>query len=523
MTGQQETLFAFDCGATNWRLYRVEYLHQQNSIHMLSDPQPSPLTSFYDRHLPAALLMNADGTALESYGETVSQQMDQEDVRERIREYFKPCIGAHLQKTPLPHQKRYTHNQALTYTSMLLQSVLNQLQEEKWYNKPFNNQIRFSFAYPVYWQFGYDGSILNDFKQIILACFEPPMHERIRFIPEPEGAILSLYHQGLLQSDRPEGLTLIADVGGSTTDMVAGKVNPRTGEIEFTHHYGEPHGGGLYDAELAKYLIEKLEIPAHALADDPTALISLRNAARKLKESLSRQLLNSSGTFHTPRRTITVVMRDGSVFRSTVQLEEDTFLGIARHLIADFEYLISNALKSMGITIEDIHQVVLVGGGSQLFTIVRHLRDQFGEDRILLSDNPEEIVVKGVALEYGISQNRSSLKTPAPQPTISFASSDENKQEAWYLVSENGEKYPLIKGITTLGRKSRNDVWVKDDLASRFHAEIRKDGEVFYLVDLGSTNGTYLNAACIAPQQPTIFRQGDEIRIGSIRYRLAQD
>jgi len=522
MTDQQETLFAFDCGATNWRLYRVEYLHEQNAIHMISDPQPSPLTSFYDRHLPAALLLNADGTSIEAYGETVSQQMDQEDLRERIREYFKPCIGAHLQDNPLPHQKRYTHKQALNYTGMLLQDVLHQLQGEKWYNKPFNNQIRFSFAYPVHWQFDHDGTILDDFKGVVLDCFETPLHDRLRFVPEPEGAILSLYHQGLLKTERPEGLTLIADVGGSTTDMVAGKIDPRSGEIDFVHHYGEPHGGGLYDAELAKYLIEKLEIPAHALADDPTALMSLRSAARKLKESLSRQLLNLSGTFHTPRRTVTVVMRDGTVYRSTVQLQEDTFLGVARHLIVDFEYLLANALKSMKLSKENIHQVVLVGGGSQLFTIVRHLRDQFGEDRILLSDNPEEIVVKGVALEYGIACNRSSLPAHSPQPAISFTSTSQEEELAWLLISEDGDNFPLNKETTSLGRKSQNDIWVKDDLASRFHAEIRKDGEVFYLVDLGSTNGTYLNAARIAQKQPTIFRQGDEIRIGSIRYRLAK-
>jgi molecular chaperone DnaK (HSP70) len=304
--------------------------------------------------------------------------------------------------------------------------------------------------------------------------------------------------------------------------MVAGKIDPRSGEIDFVHHYGEPHGGGLYDAELAKYLIEKLEIPAHALADDPTALMSLRNAARKLKESLSRQLLNPSGTFHTPRRTVTVVMRDGTVYRSTVQLQEDAFLGVARHLIVDFEYLVSNALKSMGLSKENIHQVVLVGGGSQLFTIVRHLRDQFGEDRILLSDNPEETVVKGVALEYGIACTRSSMPAHSPQPTISFTSASQKEKPVWLLISEDGENFPLNKETTTLGRKSNNDIWVKDDLASRFHAEIRKDGEAFFLVDLGSTNGTYLNAARIAQKQPTIFRQGDEIRIGSIRYRLAK-
>jgi hypothetical protein len=110
---EQRTLFAFDCGATNWRLYRSLYALLGNDVRLVRDPSPSPLTSFADRRLPAVLLLTPDGTRLESYRENAQSQVEDEANRLRIRDYFKPCIGAHLETHPQPHQLRFTHKQAL--------------------------------------------------------------------------------------------------------------------------------------------------------------------------------------------------------------------------------------------------------------------------------------------------------------------------------------------------------------------------------------------------------------------------
>lgn len=53
-------------------------------------------------------------------------------------------------------------------------------------------------------------------------------------------------------------------------------------------------------------------------------------------------------------------------------------------------------------------------------------------------------------------------------------------------------------------------------IASRNHAEIRREGDFFNLVDLGSTNGTYLNDVRIPPNLPQRLNQNDRIRIGEV-------
>jgi sigma-B regulation protein RsbU (phosphoserine phosphatase) len=74
---------------------------------------------------------------------------------------------------------------------------------------------------------------------------------------------------------------------------------------------------------------------------------------------------------------------------------------------------------------------------------------------------------------------------------------------------------------TTLGRSSRNDVCLSDPFASRFHIELRRDGEDFTVSDVGSANGTILNGKPLA--RPTRMQDEDELRIGETTLRFVRD
>ncbi len=80
-------------------------------------------------------------------------------------------------------------------------------------------------------------------------------------------------------------------------------------------------------------------------------------------------------------------------------------------------------------------------------------------------------------------------------------------------VGGSGPAQPvaLSKDVTSLGRLPECDVVVADPGASRRHAEIRRRGDGYALVDLASTNGTLVNGAAVAevPLEP-----GDLITIG---------
>ncbi|HEY6098881.1 MAG TPA: FHA domain-containing protein [Anaeromyxobacter sp.] len=77
---------------------------------------------------------------------------------------------------------------------------------------------------------------------------------------------------------------------------------------------------------------------------------------------------------------------------------------------------------------------------------------------------------------------------------------------------QNGKRFVLGEDDATLGRDAANTVVIASDQASRRHARIFVSGGAHVLVDLDSTNGTFLNSKLVKEQT---LRHGDVIRIAS--------
>jgi pSer/pThr/pTyr-binding forkhead associated (FHA) protein len=90
------------------------------------------------------------------------------------------------------------------------------------------------------------------------------------------------------------------------------------------------------------------------------------------------------------------------------------------------------------------------------------------------------------------------------------------------LVAEDGGEFLLLPGVTTLGRRSENKIVLSGDAyISGRHAEIRCDSGGCVLVDVGSTNGTFLRRGTndedwerLKPHDPQTLSEGDVLRLG---------
>jgi serine/threonine protein kinase len=85
------------------------------------------------------------------------------------------------------------------------------------------------------------------------------------------------------------------------------------------------------------------------------------------------------------------------------------------------------------------------------------------------------------------------------------------------LVAPDGREYPVYRGNATIGRDTRNDIVIPAHQVSRNHAQIQCNQEGCKVVDVGSTNGTFVNGVRIPPDTPWLLRPDDTLEIGPIK------
>ena len=83
---------------------------------------------------------------------------------------------------------------------------------------------------------------------------------------------------------------------------------------------------------------------------------------------------------------------------------------------------------------------------------------------------------------------------------------------------ELGKKYILEEEEFTIGRDVKNNIVVDLDNVSRRHAKITTRGGKSFVVDLGSTNGTYLNDGEVREEMP--LRSGDYVKVGGSIFKF---
>ncbi|MFJ9539978.1 FHA domain-containing protein [Streptomyces sp. NPDC101225] len=84
------------------------------------------------------------------------------------------------------------------------------------------------------------------------------------------------------------------------------------------------------------------------------------------------------------------------------------------------------------------------------------------------------------------------------------------------LLPHPGNGHPL-----RIGRDPANGLRLTHETVSRVHAELRRQGGMWVLRDLGSTNGTTVNGRRVIGA--AVVREGDQVGFGRMSFRLACD
>ena len=140
---------------------------------------------------------------------------------------------------------------------------------------------------------------------------------------------------------------------------------------------------------------------------------------------------------------------------------------------------------------------------------------EFGIATRLVADEAEGVKTEKPPPELAIEQPAQTMiyRPPAPTPAPEAVETPPPPPEREVVtLTVAGQKQEITSPKVVLGRSRACDVHVADVNVSRRHAELQQEGATYWIVDLGSTNGTALNGKRVEKER---LRDGDTITLGS--------
>ncbi|MFW6138082.1 MAG: FHA domain-containing protein [Spirochaetota bacterium] len=86
-------------------------------------------------------------------------------------------------------------------------------------------------------------------------------------------------------------------------------------------------------------------------------------------------------------------------------------------------------------------------------------------------------------------------------------------------LSYQGKNYPIV-GQITIGRSRTNDIRLDDPLVSRRHAMVQKIKDAYFIKDLDSTNGTYVNKTRVPQGKWVKLHRNDIVLVGRVEMKI---
>ncbi len=212
-----------------------------------------------------------------------------------------------------------------------------------------------------------------------------------RIINEPTAAALAYG----LDKKSQEMKIVVFDCGGGTHDVSVLELGDGVFEVLSTD--GDTHlGGDDFDQVIIDWLVQefKNENGNLDLSKDPMALQRLKEGAEKAKIELS-----SSSTTEINLPYIMPV--DGIPKHLVKSLTRAKFEQLADSLIRRTIAPCESALKNAGLSVNDINEIILVGGSTRIPAIQDAVKKFFGKDPSK-GVNPDEVVAIGAAIQGGV-------------------------------------------------------------------------------------------------------------------------
>lgn len=356
-----------DLGTTN---SSVCYTSCNTSHGQFDDPEPVRVGDAAT--VRSLLLLDVHGEKVLKVGEDVYLSPDYHRFPERVHEEFKLTLGLN------PTAVHWTRLLAAQLRESL-QRLLN-ISE----SMPSDGFIT-AVGVPAAW-------MKDDPARVQLVCqaVEAAGFPQVQAVAEPIGAMWYHAYLGDIKFEQRVQRWLVIDFGGGTADLAVVETAPGGTQPRIVTTFGRNYGGKDFD----QLLLER-----HVLArfwqgatPDSFQRLQLLRYVRLFKERFSELILRGQ-TEHSARVPVLGVTNPVTLTKD--EFESDA---LGNPLIDRFAGILRDGFLGSGLGLRDVDRIILTGGSARWYFVRQAAEGFFGQQRAVISTNPELTISKGLAL-----------------------------------------------------------------------------------------------------------------------------
>ncbi|MDB5770721.1 MAG: dnaK [Burkholderia sp.] len=216
-----------------------------------------------------------------------------------------------------------------------------------------------------------------------------------RIINEPTAAALAY---GMDKTAKGDQKIAVYDLGGGTFDISIIEIAEMGAEKQFevlSTNGNTFLGGEDFDQRLINYIIDEFKKNNGIdLSKDPIALQRIKIAAERAKIELS-------STQQTEINEPYLAMSNGAPVHMTMKVTRAKLESLVEDLIEESIEPCRIAIKDAGLKVEDVVNVILVGGQTRMPKVVERVKGFFGKEP-RKDVNPDEAVALGAAIQGAV-------------------------------------------------------------------------------------------------------------------------
>ena len=211
----------------------------------------------------------------------------------------------------------------------------------------------------------------------------------LRIINEPTAASLAY---GM--DKKSEEIIAVFDLGGGTFDISVLEIGDGVFEVKSTN--GDTHlGGEDFDLILMDFLADEFQ------KDQGIDLRNDKMALQRLKEAAEKAKMELSSSMETDINLPFITADANGPKHLNIKISRSKLEALVNELLDKLEEPCKVAIKDAGLSANDIHEVILVGGMTRMPAVQERVKKIFGKEPNK-GVNPDEVVALGAAIQGAV-------------------------------------------------------------------------------------------------------------------------